>query len=880
MSLKTKILIAEHDSADLELLVHELTISGINFESQIVDNGKEYALALKNFVPDIILCDYTFPSFDGPEAFKIRQDFAPETPFIFVTGTLGEEVSVELIKSGVTDYVLKDKMFTLIPKIERSLKEFIIKQEKNNTYNKNQVQAELLNTIGQAVMAADLSGIINFWNKAAETTYGWSAEEAIGANVLDLVQTQQRKEQAAEMLSALYKGNSWSGELEMHRKNGTRFTALINNSPVYDSQHNLTGIIGITSDLTEIKKVEKQLKENEAFTLGILNSLDSHIAVIDESGKIVAVNESWKKFAIQNGETTLQHTGVGSNYYDVCERSAKNGDEISKEALKRLKDVMKENTSFYLEYPCHSPKIQRWFGLRAMKFDSVAPMVVVVHLDITERKLAEENSLKSEAKLKEAQAIAHISNWEIDLVTNLHTWSNEGYKILGIEKVDLQPSTDTFLSFIHPDDQAFVQGIIKKAFETLEPSSMNFRFYTSDGILKHGYMESRIEVDENNIPIRLYGIMQDVTEQKKAELILIESESRLAEAQAMAKVGNWETDLATMKVIWSAETFSIFEIDPADFPGSHPSFIEKIHPEDREAVDVAFKNSFNNNSINSIEHRIITSTGQLKIVEERWMVHFDKSGLPCHAIGTCQDITERKKTEKEREKLTNDLIQRNRDLEQFAFIISHNLRAPTANIIGFTDILQDETLTPEEQKQFLEGLAVSVSGLDTTIKDLNAILQVKKEINEKKELISFSSLVNDISVSLENITDKNHFQINSDFTEADDFFSLKAYMHSIFYNLISNSIKYCKPNEQPLIEIKSRRQNEKLELTFKDYGLGIDMKAKGAKVFGLYKRFHTHVEGKGLGLFMVKTQVEALGGKITIESKPNKGTEFTIVFEN
>jgi signal transduction histidine kinase len=134
--------------------------------------------------------------------------------------------------------------------------------------------------------------------------------------------------------------------------------------------------------------------------------------------------------------------------------------------------------------------------------------------------------------------------------------------------------------------------------------------------------------------------------------------------------------------------------------------------------------------------------------------------------------------------------------------------------------------------------------------------------------------------SLSNSIDKHRVRILSDFSEVDEIYSLRIYMYSIFYNLIGNSIKYGKPNVPPLIEIKSRKENGKIILTFKDNGLGIDMKTNGDKIFGLYRRFHSHVEGKGMGLFMVKTQVESLGGRITVASEVNKGTEFTLVFEN
>src|SRR5258705_11426002 len=123
MKTDIKILIAEHDPHDLELLHHELKKSGIKYVSEAVQNERDYIYALVNFIPDIILSDYTFPSFNGPAAFKIREQIAPETPFIFVSGTIGEEKSIELIKNGVTDYALKDKLFTLHLKFIRALQE-------------------------------------------------------------------------------------------------------------------------------------------------------------------------------------------------------------------------------------------------------------------------------------------------------------------------------------------------------------------------------------------------------------------------------------------------------------------------------------------------------------------------------------------------------------------------------------------------------------------------------------------------------------------------------------------------------------------------------------------------------------------------------------
>jgi signal transduction histidine kinase len=249
-------------------------------------------------------------------------------------------------------------------------------------------------------------------------------------------------------------------------------------------------------------------------------------------------------------------------------------------------------------------------------------------------------------------------------------------------------------------------------------------------------------------------------------------------------------------------------------------------------------------------------------------------------IIAAEDITSRKYEELEKEKITSDLIQRNKTLEQFAYIISHNLRSPVANITGLSNIiLNSPSMNGNDFKKCMEGLALSVKKLDDVIIDLNYILQVRREINEKKEAVSFSGLIRDIKTSINTIIEKEQITIKTNFMHANELFAIKSYLNSIFYNLISNSIKYRNPNQKPVIEINSTRTNNKIQLSFRDNGLGIDMEANGNKIFGLYKKFHNHIEGKGMGLYMVKTQVEILGGKIDVKSEVNKGTEFLLEFE-
>lgn len=388
--------------------------------------------------------------------------------------------------------------------------------------------------------------------------------------------------------------------------------------------------------------------------------------------------------------------------------------------------------------------------------------------------------------------------------------------------------------------------------------------------------------DLKNKEFTLQTFNEQIVAQKeaieKAKLNIEESEIKYKEAQKVAKIGSWETNIADLKVTWSDQTYEIFDLSPDTFSPTHQTFLEYVHPDDQQMVDNAFNASFATTHYNTLQHRIITASGKLKYVEEYWKVNFDASGNPERVFGTCQDITEKKLAELEKNQIMQDLLQRNRDLEQFSYIVSHNLRSPVSNILGINHFLQDENLSFEERKQWLSALNLSVLSMDSVIKDLSKILQIKREISESKHIIKLSEIVSDIEISISEMKSFDNVIIESDFSEINEILSIRSYLYSIFYNLITNSIKYKNPSFPPIIKIKSYLSNQHLNIVFEDNGLGIDLDKTGNQLFGLYKRFHHHIEGKGVGLFMVKTQVESLGGKISVESEVNKGTKFTLTF--
>jgi signal transduction histidine kinase len=224
-----------------------------------------------------------------------------------------------------------------------------------------------------------------------------------------------------------------------------------------------------------------------------------------------------------------------------------------------------------------------------------------------------------------------------------------------------------------------------------------------------------------------------------------------------------------------------------------------------------------------------------------------------------------------------ELIEHNSRLEQFAYMISHNLRAPLARFIGLSTILK-YSRDAAETTSITQMMVNSAHELDHVIADLSVILGVQKAGSQLVREVDLPQLVQKIRNSLSADIKETRANIQSDFGDVTTLSTIPQYIESILTNLISNAIKYRHPSRTPEILLKVRDQGEWICMELSDNGVGIDLIQSREKLFTLYQRFHFHVEGKGLGLYLVKTQVEALGGRVEVISQPGVGSTFQIYF--
>lgn len=241
--------------------------------------------------------------------------------------------------------------------------------------------------------------------------------------------------------------------------------------------------------------------------------------------------------------------------------------------------------------------------------------------------------------------------------------------------------------------------------------------------------------------------------------------------------------------------------------------------------------------------------------------------------------------EREVEKRAYDLVQTNKELvfqnqqlEQFAFIAAHNLRAPVARIQGLANLLEHTKDQPDssESKFILEKVVESSRELDGVIYDLARVLEIRKDSLDGFKMVDLEERINRVLSLLRDEIDAADIVIKKDLNVR-EFFSIPQYLESIVYNLVSNSIKFRRQDGQTELVIKTSLESNTLHLMVKDNGVGFNANQFRDKLFGLYQRFHTHVGGKGIGLHLVKTQVDALNGTIEVSSKPDEGTTFIIL---
>ncbi|WP_285009674.1 sensor histidine kinase [Pedobacter faecalis] len=306
-------------------------------------------------------------------------------------------------------------------------------------------------------------------------------------------------------------------------------------------------------------------------------------------------------------------------------------------------------------------------------------------------------------------------------------------------------------------------------------------------------------------------------------------------------------------------------------------WLNSIHPEDLEGVKATTKEMFTSKSPRTRVYRMKHKrTGKYVWLEDYVVPILDETGRIQEFYASARDFTARKEAELERERLIAELNRRHDELMQFSHIVSHNLRSPVANILGLAQLLHEDV--PSASLAETTGYILKAAqSMDHVLRDLNTVLSVRSSLEEKMQTFLLSEIISLVCINLKKEIDESAARIHVTVDPlADELTSIKSYVQSALFNLISNAMKYRSPERPPVIDINVYKEGTHTVISIQDNGLGIDLDLHQHRIFALYGRLHSDRDGKGLGLYMTKTQVESLKGTIAVESEVGRGTTFTI----
>jgi PAS domain S-box-containing protein len=470
--------------------------------------------------------------------------------------------------------------------------------------------------------------------------------------------------------------------------------------------------------------------------------------------------------------------------------------------------------------------------------------------------------------------------WDWKIPEDNLTW-NKGIKgIFGYKQNQVENNSKWWFSNIHPEDSI---KISIKLYSFLEQKTEKwqdqYRFKCANDTYKYVLDRGFILKDENGKAIRMIGVIQDITKQKEEEnrlklleTVFTQAKDSIIITEAKSNEGQIPKIVFANPAYINMTGYEVFEII-----GESPNLFMGENSDTNELKKLV-------NAISQKEESLLEIICYRKDQSEYWVrlsfiPVYNSEHILSHWISIQRDITEEKKAEKEKERFVREITQNNKDLKQFSYITSHNLRSPLSNLIGLLNLTEDIPIEDEELEEILTGLHKSTHLLNETINDLAKVINIRDNSSLLNEQISIEAIFHYIFNQL-------HFQIelykpdiSINFGNITTIHTNKVFFESIILNLLTNSIKYRSKNRKLTIKISTVKTNNAIIIVFKDNGIGIDLKRNKDKIFGLYQRFHNYPDSKGLGLYLVKSQIESMGGTIDIESEVNKGTTFTLTLK-
>lgn len=477
--------------------------------------------------------------------------------------------------------------------------------------------------------------------------------------------------------------------------------------------------------------------------------------------------------------------------------------------------------------------------------------------------------------LEMAERVAGLGHWMMDLRAGTLQWSKEVYRIHGVTSEEYHPALDTALAFYHPDDRDFVTARIDDAVQAQRPFSFQMRIVRADGEVRHVSSRGECRVSAEGETLSVFGVFLDHTEHVRTQNALRQSEERFSLATTGASVGIWDwVDVEADTAWWSPHFYRLLGYAPDEIPARHSCFMDMVHPEDIKTTREHVRGHFERRVPFRVEYRLRNKCGAYRWYLGSGQAIWDAEGHPRRMIGSIMDIHEQKTTEEVLSRHTLRLERANRDLDHFAYIASHDLRAPLRGMDNLAqwiaeDLGDDGDAQLHDKLDLLRG---RVKRMDQLLQDILAYSRAGKHLSAPAPtdcqaildsvldgLAIPDGFVIDVPIPLPTLT------------------VITSVFEQVLINLLSNAIKH-HDRESGRICVGYAKTPQGHVFTIEDDGPGIAQKYR-TRIFEMFQTLKRRdaVEGSGVGLAIVKKIVDAVGGKVEISSpSADRGSVFCV----
>ncbi|MBC7383756.1 MAG: PAS domain S-box protein [Bacteroidia bacterium] len=712
-----------------------------------------------------------------------------------------------------------------------------------------------------------IEGIINYESPSFYRVFNYSEGDVYGKSVFDFIHPDDT-EYLRKQFTGLVKngGVSDTFQYRFRKKDGAYlYIESVGNNLLHEP--GIQGIVVNSRDISERLKAELANKEMKEFYETLINKIPSDVVVFDNNYRYVFINE----IAVKDPE--IRNWMIGHDNYEYCEHfkrpvSIAHNRQALFEKVSETKNQVEFEENLKLPDGNH-----RWFLRKfypVLDKDNNILNIIGFGVDITKRKEVEIKIQESEERLSLAIKSANLGIWDWNLTDDDLLWDPSMYTIFNVDPKEFSSDLEAFESTIHPDDSLKVKNGLAMALKGGYDFKDVYRVIDKEKEIKYISSSSKTFRYDDGTPYRIIGVNFDITEATLIEQTIMKQQHELEEAQHIARLGGWEIDVKTRTIIWSKEMYNICEIDSNVKKPTLNETYEMYTPDTREGIIQGFFNAIDKQESFELEAKIVTQKKKLIDVRTKG-VPFIEDGKVHTIRGIFQDITEEKNAKLQMELYTQELEKKNKELDQFAYIVSHDLKAPLRGINNLSMWIEEdmEGKMEADTKTNLDLMRKRVKRMEGLI---DGILQYSRagRIKHESSVFKLKTALDELVESL-SAPEKLKIIIPETLPVMT---AEKIAIEQIFSNYISNGIKY-NNNPEPTIEISFKQVKDFYEFCVADNGPGIQ-KEFHEKVFVIFQTLQARdtFESTGVGLAIVKKIVEDKGGRVWIESEMGKGTKF------